>query len=321
MKAVLKWLNEALAAKDLVAGMTYYRVRDRQICATDGRLTGGHPWPHDGEFLAPGAEFEKLLARMPEAPVLQVLEDSVRLRCGRFSGTVKTLPAEQWAYPGVEDAQWQPLPPALLPLLAALRPFISDNAVQPWAMCVALENDWAYATNNVALAGAPCAGLGAVQALLPCWAVDFVISRASGLAQWAWTPHYVAFRWANGAWMRAQLVVGQFPERAAAMVRAAASEAPAQAIDSEFRAAFEQVAELAEDTIHIYADRMESSFGRAVAQGAAQCQVPPDAPCSIWGAKYLLPALRQATHWAPASWPKPAAFKGPVLAGYVVGRR
>jgi hypothetical protein len=321
MRTALQWLHDALAAKD-VAGMKYYRIAGGEIRATDGRITAGHPWPSADSFLVPGEEFEKVIKRMPGDITVTANEAStVTVKSSRFRGVISTLSIGEWNYPGVEDSQWLPLPDGLLPVLRALRPFISDNATQQWALCVALENGWAYATNNVALAGAPCPQLGAVQALLPCWAVDFVTSRPDHLDAWAWTDHYVAFRWRNGAWMRSQLVVGEFPSKAAALVRSALDEQPTQNIGPEFRSAFLEIAGLAEDTILVYADRIESTFGKAIILGEAECEVPQGAPASIWGAKYLAPIMDGATHWSPGAWPKPAVFKGPVVSGYVVGRR
>lgn len=324
MKTSLKWLNEALSSKDLVTGMTHYRVQAGTIRATDGRITASHPWPSTKEeFLVPGQEFEKVLGRMPDnqSPTIAVGEDNIKVKSGRFSGTIRTMPLTEWNYPGVDDAKWAKVPTGLLDLLEALRPFISDNAVQQWALCVALENGWAYATNNVAIAGAPCAGLKGISALLPVWAVDFVLGRRHDLLEWAWTENYVAFRWKNKAWMRSQLIVGKFHERAAQLVQAAFKEKPSQKISPEFRAAFERVAELAEDTVTVYADRVVSNFGKAIIEDGIKCQVPKEIGHSLWGAKFLLPALTAADAWSPGVWPEPAPFKGPIVSGYVVGRR
>jgi hypothetical protein len=120
--------------------------------------------------------------------------------------------------------------------------------------------------------------------------------------------------------MRSQLIVGEFPEKAAALARSAWDENPTQEITQEFREAFEQVASLAEDTIEIYADRIQSKFGKAEIRGDATCEVPEGGK-SIWGASFLAPALAAATHWSPNLWPKPAPFKGEVVAGYIVGRK
>ena len=320
MREALKWIKGAIASRDIVSDKTFYKLSESEIRATNGKLTAGYPCETGVDFLVPGEEFEKILDRLPGDITIKPVENGIRLRSGLFSGTIKTLPLEQWSYPGVDHAIWQPIPAGLIDVMTALRPFISDNATQAWATCIALERGWAYATNNIALAGAPLPGAD-LMAMLPVWAVDFVLSRAKGLHSWAWSENYVAFQWDNSAWMRSVLVVGQFPEKAAALVREAGNAATTTKVTDEFRDAFVEVAALAEDTVLLYKDRIVSQFGQAEIVANTVCVVPPDVECSRWGASYLVPAIKAADTWSPDAWPKPAPWKGKVLAGYVVGRR
>lgn len=321
MKAIIKWINDALAIKDIGPAMTHYRIQNNEICATNGRFTAAHPWPYPEEFLVSGIEFEKILDRMPEDPTLKIIDtDKVLIRSGRFHGTIYTLPIETWTYPGVDDAKWIPIPDTLIDVLKTLRAFISDNPAQQWAGCVALEDNNCYATNNIAVAGCACP-VGNIKALLPSFTIDFIMKRLENLKDWAWTDNYVAFRWTTGAWMRSQLVIGQFPERAAALVREAYDSYPSQVITPQFRDAFADVAELAEDTIKIYADRIESKFKKSVIEADVPCETPEGSEFSIWGARFLIPVIAQATLWSPSLWPKPAPFRGPHVAGFVVGRK
>src|SRR5674476_1458941 len=108
--------------------MTYYKINDKTISATDGKLTACAPWAWGGKFFVPGTDFEKVLKRMPSGDIkIKEVEGAIKLQCGRFSGTIQTLPLTEWAYPGIEKANWQLLPTALLPLLSSLRPFVSEN--------------------------------------------------------------------------------------------------------------------------------------------------------------------------------------------------
>src|ERR1700732_994140 len=140
--AVIKWVSEALAVKDIGPAMTHYRIGGGTIRASNGKLTAAYPWPDDAEFLVSGIEFEKVLARMEgEEPTITVSAEAqtVTVRSGRFHATIGTLPAQDWSYPGVEDAAWLPIPEGFLDVLRSLRAFIADNPAQAWAGCVALE--------------------------------------------------------------------------------------------------------------------------------------------------------------------------------------
>jgi hypothetical protein len=323
MREALDWIKGAIATRGIIEENTFYKIDNSEIKATNGKLTAGHPMETGCDVLVPGEEFEKVVQRLTGDIKITPMENAIQLRSGRFSGTIKTLNLDRWSYPGVENIDWQPIPDGLLEALAELRPFVSDNALQAWATCIALEQDWAYATNNVAIAGCLVPGMPAgMMALLPVWAVDFVLARKPGLKAWAWTEHCVAFQWHNEAWMRSVLVVGRFPERAASMVREAVHAKTTMTVTENFRQVFLEVAELAEDTILIYGDRIVSRFKQAeISADDIKCTVPKDAECSIWGASFLAPAIKVAESWSPDAWPKPAPFKSKRICGFVVGRK
>lgn len=322
LKAATSWVGDALSTKDIVQSMTYYRIEAGEVCATNGRLVAGHPLDIDGSYLVPGRELEKLLGRMDAEPTIEPAGDgAILIKAGRLRGTVTTLPLDQWDYPGVDDADWTKLPDGLLPAMAALRPFVSDNATQAWAMGMAILGGWAYATNNVVLAGVPLPKLKKLEGIVPVWAIDFVLSRMDGLREWAWADDYIAFRWESGAWMRAALLAGKFHARAAELVDQAAGAKPTQTISADFRAAVERLADLSDEGgMAIYSDRIETSSGRARVEFDVECEVPKDHEHSLWSAQFLAPVVRIATHWQPASWPQPAAFKGEHIVGYIAGR-
>lgn len=339
VRATIRWVAEARPDKDIGPAMTHYLVKGGEIRATNGKLTASYPWSDPGAaFLVSGAEFERVIARMgdEEVAVTQSLDGThVVVESRSFSATIDTLPVDAWAYPGVEDAVWSEIPENFLDVLKSLRAFVPDNPAQAWGGCVAIESGNMYATNNIAVAGMSC-DVGDVQALLPSYAIDFVLRRTQDLESWAHTDSYVAFRWRGGEWVRSQLVIGRFPERAAELVRSAYASEPTQEITDEFREAFGHVAGLAEDTIRIYADRMESKFKKSVVVAACSCEVPPateqwdnneqrNVPTgggvSVWGAAFLAPVIAQATRWSPSMWPKPVPFRGESVAGFVVGRK
>jgi hypothetical protein len=322
MKTAIKWIGDALSNKDIVADRSFYKVANQEITATNGRLTAGHPFPCDIDFLVPGEEFNAVFKRMTDDVRIKSSDKGITISSGRFRGMIATLPADRFPYDGVEHKEWKSIPKTLIPALEALRPFVSDNNTQAWATTIAIESGWAFATNNIALAGVPLNAPTAFHSLmLPVWAVDFVLARKQGLTDWAWRENYVAFLWKNGAWMRSVLVEGKFPERASELIREAAKIKTSCNVTDKFRAAFKDVGEIAEDTVLIYSDRIVSKFKQAEIVSNVECLTPPERECSIWGAKYLLPVIAAAESWSPDVWPKPVPFRGNIVVGYVVGRR
>jgi len=320
MKASLNWVKDALSSKDLRPELNHYLVRHGMIHATDGRMVACHPFPTEDElFCVSGPEFEKLLARL-EAPIeLEVEDDHIVLKHGRLRGKIKTLPPDEWQFNEVKAA-WYPVPKLLLPSLKKLRAFISDNATKPWALCVGMANDTLYATNNISIAACPEIGLpDGLRGVIPYWAIDFILSRPEGLAEWAHADNYLGFRWKNGAWMRTQLVEGEFPPQVEAIIGSAGYAE--HKITDEWRAAYMQASSLLDDALVLKADHMTGINRHMEVRVEATSPLPPDSDHSGWSVEYLNPVIACATHWQPDKWPNPVPFRGEDILGVVMGRR
>jgi hypothetical protein len=319
MKEIITWLKDALTTKKLVEEMAYYRAADGFLKATDGRIIAGHPCDPKLSFLAPGQEFERAVNKFGDDLTLVQGDGEITLRSGKTKASIKTLPADRWDYPGIDEEEWMPVPKSLVANLRRLYPFVSDNATHIWATGITLERGWAFATNNIALCGIRMPQLGPITAIVPLWAIEFLMNREVGLISWCWTENYVAFQWANGAWMRSTLMDSYFPEQVSNMVMKAMNENPDVEIDDEFRSAFAQIAGVADSAIVIASDFMMAEFGKGtmtvehgiVELGEAQ---------TIWAAKFLAPVIAESLYWDPTRWPKPAPFMGDGLCGYVMGR-
>lgn len=318
MKEALAWVRDAIATKDIATALNHYLVDQGIIYAADGRMTAAHPFPHDGTFCVSGPEFDALLGRMDAAPKIEVGQGAITAKLGRMRGTIKTIDPRDWTYATVPDP-WHPLPLGLLEGLRKLRPFISDNAVHSFAMCVLAKDDALYATTNVSLARCLCPGLNGVAAMVPYWAVDFILKREEGLVEWAHGDGYLGFRWSNGAWMRTQLVADRFPDTAITMLDGLPQ--PTVEITLEWRAAFDHAKALLDETIVFKPDHMTGVNRNMAVHVEASTPAPQGAEHSAWTLRYLAPVVECATHWQPDAWPNPSPFVGPGIVGLVAGRR
>lgn len=320
MRDQLRWINDALATREIVLNMSHYCTMGGEIRATDGRITAGHPLDEDvGDYVIPGDELERLLARMPEDFEILERDGWIKITSGRLRGTIETLPIEDWNYPGIEEVTWQPIPDELFDLLGALRPFVSDNAVRPWSQMIALHDGWICATNNIALAGAPFKYSTGMKTGIPVWALDFILPRIEGLAEWFWHDRYVAFRWENGAWLRSVLIEADFPEMAIGMIERAMNHTYVDHIRPEFREVYDRIAGLTGDIIKIGPDTIFGEYKRSkMAEEIHETSVDQ---ITEWTTKYLNPVIEAADIWDPSLWPNPVPFKNHVIAGFVMGRK
>jgi len=319
MKEQIRWIKNALASKEVVASMTYFLVKDGFIHAHNGRMTAACPIDEEGEFLVSGAEVEEVLNRLPGEAVIIVGEEEITLKHGRFRGKVKTLDTNLWGFP-LPDKNWGKLPADLMSCVKVLRPFISDNATKPWALCICIRNGVAYATNNICCGRKTVSFSHKEDIMIPIWACDFLLDKDEPPTEWLVKNNYIAFRWADGAFMRAMLVNDAYPdsiEKIIVQAKEASGEAEVCEITTEWLQAFETVASSSDGSLLINAEQIIATRTKMDMEADIATPVTED---TYWDPRFIGAALRVASHFYPASWPKPCYFYGEYIDGVIMGR-
>lgn len=318
----VQWLKEVLSTKDILAANTHYLVRNGYIHAKNGRMSAATPVPCDLEFAVPGEAFEKTLARAPGEVALSLAAGPngvqvLTIRSGKFRATMGLLDVAHWHVEEPATA-FVKIPDRLFPAFDALLPFISDNALHPWASSITMTDGMAYATNNTVLAAYPCPGPSQVSVLIPRWAVEFVVSRGKELAEWTVNENHVAFRWATGAWMRSQLMEGSLPQAALAMLNSAP---PAEyALTGAWKDAVARVTSLAEKPLVLTSTSIRTTgTGLLAEEELPDTPVPDGSEGSAWQPTVLQLMVEHATHFDPSNWPKPCSFSNGDLFGVAAG--
>lgn len=319
MRDAVKWVTDALSSKNVVQQYMYFLVKDGMIHATDGRLTAAHPFPVDETFLVAGDEFTKVLNRLSVAePVVSITDSGfVRLAHGRFRGDIQTIEHDGWTVPSPE-AKWKKFPQGVLDGMRMLRPFVSDNAVHQWALCISIQNGQMFATNNATMGVVEVPGTKNIKAMVPSWAVDFLRHRDEDPTMWMATDNYLAFKWPNGAWMRTQLVTGEFPPMAQRLLAEAVT--PEFKLTPEWIEGFQRVSALSEDAVFLYTDKMTGGKGLMACEEDIGTPVPDGTECTVWHPRFLDAVVAVATYWQPDAWPKAASFVGSSIRGLIMGR-
>lgn len=318
----VRWLKEVLSTKDILAANTHYLVRNGFIHAKNGRMSAATPIRCDLEFAVPGEAFEKTLSRAP-GEVSFTLADGpngvrqLTIRSGKFRATMGLLDVAHWHVEEPSTA-FRAIPDRLFPAFDALLPFISDNALHPWASSITLTGELAYATNNSTLACYPCPSPHPRSVMVPRWAVEFVVSRGKELAEWTVNDNHVAFRWKSGAWMRSQLMEGSLPETAMTMLGNA--QPPEYALSSAWKEAVSRVLGLADAPLVISETGVRvSGTGLVAEEELPTTPIPDDSEWSAWQPAVLQLVVDHATHFDPSNWPRPCSFSNGDLFGVAAG--
>lgn len=318
MREAVAKVRGALASKDIVQELTHYLVRGGFIYAQNGRMTACAPVDDTRTYLVPGDDFERALNLAKGDVVIEMVETGIRVKSGRYRATIQTLDPDLAALPDLPD-EWRPVPELFIKALTIVRPFISDNATQPWALSVGIDKGALYATNNVSLVVVECDGLDDVDVLLPSWAADFLLERKEVPTEMHLSAACAFFRWPDGSWLRTVLSVGEFPPAAKTML--ASSPEATWEITPELREAFKRAASLSETDIRISNDRITGGQGKTAFEEELTSNVPsPNSGPSAWHPKFLGIVFDAATHIDLSAWPRPATFSGPNVRGLIAGR-
>lgn len=323
MKAELAKVRKALARQSLTDSsvLIHYLVRDRTITASDGKMTACAPFPYDGTFLVPGVDFERQVDKIPDLGSITVNDHNIIVKGPKSRGTISTMSTDFFDYHSKPGTTWNDVPPRFLEALALVRPFISDNAIHPWALATALGAEHLYATTNVSLIKVDCPMIDGSGQLLPYWAIDYLLARKDELVGIQVYPNYAAFKWDDDSWLRTSLIDAEFP----AMVNQLFQKyvEPEWEITDEWRAAYELVSGVSEGLIEVYADKLVGRQDQSVTEhDIPDTPLPDGHECSKWPPKFLDAVIDVATHWQPNMYPAPSIFAAPAqgVRGFIVGR-
>lgn len=315
----------AVATKDVIPYHTYYCVTDGFIHATNDRIVAAAPFPDSRTYLVPAKTFEKSLEKMPGDDIdIQESDGALTLRCGRYRAKIKLLQENVPNYWRKSEGNVVSFPSGLIEKIKALRPFISDNATQPFALCMLMTHEKLVVTNNVVVAAAYDTELPEMYAMLPVWGIDFILERDHAPVRIIYDDRQMTFEWLDGSWMRSRLMDIKFPEVAKTLIEEAPQ--PEWLVTPEWKDIYNDVASLVQsdmgevEKIKFYADKIVGTNPHG--EFVADIETPtPEGGVSIWNPNFLGPVITSATHFDPTLWPGPCPFVGNTIAGVILGVR
>lgn len=317
LKAAVTAIKDALSSKDLGAFLNHYLIADGELIATDGKLTAGYPIDYSISALVPGPEFESLVGSLEGEIVATELDGAIKLAAGRMHGTIKTLSPDTVAFLRPEGEFSAP-PKDFVEALRRTRNFIADQAVNMWGLCACLRTGAILASNNISLVEVECLELVTERdILIPSPAVDFIIGAKAELTGYLTNANHAGFQWADGLWLRTQLIDDVFPANASKLLEIKSTTPTA--ISKEWKKAYSAVADISEAIVSIHPDKIVGGKGKVVVEYGVE--TPRLEQVVHFNPKFLDIVMGVAKSWDPQAYPKPVPFCGDGVYGIVVGRQ
>jgi DNA polymerase III sliding clamp (beta) subunit (PCNA family) len=321
MREAIDKIKALVAKKDIVPMHTHFIFTQGLVHAMDGLRAGSCACPQEGNFAVRAAELIKFLDNAYDDKPLKIkLEDGrFKISSGRLRANLPTLPVENFPLQICAGKPVKVKEGLLRASLRAVRPFVSDNATQPWAGTVWLKGGCAYATNNVCVVKAEGTGLPKdFECLVPFDTIDYILSRDQALKSVAISDSLIGFKWEDVDFNCSRLDL-KFPGQVLSLF----DNFPKLdfEVSNEWCKDFQKIAKFAHNDICMKRDKLVTSteMGDEVALDI-ECPAPEGKDETTWSVKYLELVVANASHMTVVWQNGPRVFfKNDKLSGLALG--
>ncbi len=208
----LKFVQGAVAKKDLLPAMTHFRIQNGTVRSYDGRMAISSPIALDLDCCPKADAMVRAIRNCNEAVTIAVTPGGrLSIKSGRFRALVDTIEGET---PHVMPAgdRFEFDGHSFLAACKVLEQFIGKDASRPWTNGMLFEGQSVYATNNTCLVqywlGAEAFPL---RINVPRAAIVEIIRVNEAPTHGQVEPHSITFHYTDGRWIRTQLIDQVWP--------------------------------------------------------------------------------------------------------------
>lgn len=312
----LKFVQGAVAKKDLVPELMHFRIEDGRIKGYNGSLALCSPIEVDMCVTPRATSFVKAIQTCTETIQLNMTEKG---RLSVMSGTFRALIdcIEDEAYPELHPSgEWFDFDFDIVASLKKIAPFISEDASRPWSRGVLIKGSSAYATNNVVAVelwlGSPCP----IEVNIPRSAVMELIRIGEEPTGIQVAHNSITFHYEEGRWLRSQLLSLEWPDVTQLL------EAPSapQPVSKEFFSALSSLEPFVGEVGALYFREGSVSTSPNEDEGASQKLEYAIGPCAFHHKQLaLVGSVATKVDWS--TYPGPCLFYGKGLRGALIGIR
>jgi DNA polymerase III sliding clamp (beta) subunit (PCNA family) len=208
----LKFVQGAVAKKDLVPAMTHFRIEDGHVRSYNGNLALSSPIPFNIDCTPKAESLVRAISNCEDTISLNLTTAGrLHIQSGAFRAFVECVEGET---PHVTPAGEEVLfdGDALLEALKVLYPFVGNDASRPWSNGVKLHDKSAFATNNVTVVEYWIGTAVPFDITVPRYAIKEMLRVNEPPTHAQVDKNSITFHYTDGRWIRSQLLVGEWPE-------------------------------------------------------------------------------------------------------------
>lgn len=207
----LKFVQGAVAKKDLLPAMTHFRIEDGHVRSYNGVLALNSPIALDLDCCPKADAMVRAISSCQESVVITITPgNKLSIRSGKFRALVDTIQGDT---PHVEpEGDHIAFDGAkLVEAFKVVEPFIGTDASRPFTNGALLDGGSVYATNNVCLVQYWIGGAFPLRVNVPRAAVREVLRVGEPPTHGQVTQNSITFHYPDGKWIRSQLLETAWP--------------------------------------------------------------------------------------------------------------
>jgi hypothetical protein len=313
----LKFVQGAVAKKDLLPAMTHFRIEGGTVRSYNGTLAISCPIPLDIDCCPRADAMVRAIGNCQEATTITMTPGGrLSIRSGRFRALVDTIEGET---PHVQPAG-EPFAfdgAAFVEACRVLEPFIGADASRPWTNGVLLEGQSAYATNNTCLVQYWLGDAFPLRVNVPRAAIREILRVEEPPTHGQVDASSITFHYTDGRWIRSQLLAVEWPmDLISGLLDQPSSPAT---IPDAFFEGLEVIRGMADGTSRVYLKDGALRTHADHDEGAAwEVDLPAE---GLYNLKMLCLLRDVVTSIDLSLYPGPALFFGERLRGAIIGMR
>lgn len=312
----LKFVQGAVAKKDLLPAMTHFRIEGGTVRSYNGTLAISSPLPFDIDCCPKADQLVKAIGLCDDTITLSITPGGkLRIVSGSYRDYIELVEGET-PHVGPEGAPLDFDGQVLLDAFKLMYPFIGNDASRPWSAGILLNGQSAYATNNTCVVeywlGAPFPH----QINIPRACIKEMLRVDEAPTHGQISGNSVTFHYEDGRWIRSQLLNVEWPlEMIGKILNVPSNPVP---VPAELFTAIDKLKARADGTSRVYINNGLLTTSQQEEEGASyELDGIEFVGCYNMAMFALLNGVVETADFT--LYPDPAMFFGGPMRGAIVG--
>lgn len=207
----LKFVQGAVAKKDLLPAMTHFRIEGGSVRSYNGTLAISSPLPFDIDCCPKADQLVKAIGLCDETITLSITPGGkLRIVSGSYRDYIELVQGET-PHVSPEGTHLDFDGQVLLDAFKLMYPFIGNDASRPWSAGILLNGQSAFATNNTCVVEYWLGAAFPHQINIPRACIKEMLRVDEAPTHGQISGNSITFHYADSRWIRSQLLSVEWP--------------------------------------------------------------------------------------------------------------